>query len=50
MTTVGGFGNTMELFGIDLEEFSSYLSKKCAASSTVRKEVAGSRETNSIVV
>ena len=41
VTQVGGFGNTMELFMIDPEEFSSFLCKKCAASSNVRKDVAG---------
>ena len=40
----------MELFGIDLDEFASYLCKKCAASSTVRKDIAGTRETNYCVV
>lgn len=50
VTTVGGLGNTLELFMVDLEEFSAYLSKKCAASSTVRKEIAGTRETMYIVV
>lgn len=50
VTVVGHFGNTLELFMVDLEELAQYLSKKCAASATVRKDVMGSRETNYVVV
>lgn len=41
ITTVGGQGNTLQLFLVDYDEMATYLAKKCAASASVCKEVVG---------
>lgn len=50
VTSVGGPGNTLELFLVDCDELAAYLAKKCAASASVRRDVAGQRETAYCVV
>ena len=50
ITTIGGQGNTLDLFLVDCDEMASYLAKKCAASASVCKEIVGQRETTYCVV